>query len=235
MFNVKITFLSDLMPMVQKYSIFSNIRPSGTTVRRSILDEKRLRGKGQILDTPVCVPRYKGPTPRVGRRHNHLRVPLGIQKVFQSISIGDISDNALTYKSASKSLLSTLAHAQDVQSSLAKFNVSWEFIEPKSPWHGGWWERLVSTVKRPRRTLGRNIFPFRDFATTLTDIQAMVNSRPLTTCSTDSNEVRALTPADLVFGYTSKAILPDTDSITTAVAKTTPLILCDRWLYQKKF
>ena len=122
-----------------------------------------------------------------------------------------------------------------MQNTLAKFNISWEFITARSPWHGAWWERMVTTVKRPlRKVLGRNILPFRDFATLLTDVEAVVNSRPTSAISSDPSEVRALTPADLLLGYTAKTMLPDTDSIAVTSAKATPLIMCNRWLHQQK-
>ena len=57
----------------------------------------------------------------------------------------------------------------------------WKFIAPRSPWWGGWWERLVKSVKSSlRKSLGSTVLSRCDIETTLHEVEACLNSRPLT-------------------------------------------------------
>ena len=57
----------------------------------------------------------------------------------------------------------------------------WKFIAPLSPWWGGWWERLVRSVKTAlRKTLGSRCLTRIELETVLCEVEACVNSRPLT-------------------------------------------------------
>ena len=55
----------------------------------------------------------------------------------------------------------------------------WRFIAPNSPWWGGWWGRLVRSVKSAlRKTVGGNCLARAELETTLHEIEACINSRP---------------------------------------------------------
>ena len=57
----------------------------------------------------------------------------------------------------------------------------WKFIASLSPWWGGWWERLVRSVKVAlRKSLGRRCLTRAGLETVLCEIEACINSRPLT-------------------------------------------------------
>ncbi|GFO25744.1 hypothetical protein PoB_005224900 [Plakobranchus ocellatus] len=80
------------------------------------------------------------------------------------------SDNAKTFKAANSLL----------QSHFGKEIVCWKNICPLSPNWGGWWERLVGSVKSSlRKSLGRQTVNKVDIETILREIEACVNSRPL--------------------------------------------------------
>jgi hypothetical protein len=64
---------------------------------------------------------------------------------------------------------------------------------------GGFYERLVGTVKRAlRKTLGSACLSLTQLQTVITEIAAVVNSRPLVYVHSTSNET-VLTPAHLMF------------------------------------
>ena len=66
-----------------------------------------------------------------------------------------MSDNAKTFKAAAKEIR-TISRATNVQCYLTDKGVTWAFITEKAPWHGGFWERLVRSVKRRlEKSLGR--------------------------------------------------------------------------------
>ncbi|XP_037515039.1 uncharacterized protein LOC119391431 [Rhipicephalus sanguineus] len=113
------------------------------------------------------------------------------------------SDNARTFKKTSKDLekLFQVFSQEDVSAYLGEKRITWKFILPSAPWWGGWWERLVRTIKLPlRKVLGKARLNFEELTTVLTEVEAVVNSRPLTYIESDSGEPRALTPADLIIG-----------------------------------
>ena len=58
-----------------------------------------------------------------------------------------ISDNAKTYKSASKEIIKIVL-SESVQAYFADHGIHWEFIVEKAPWWGGMWERMIRSVKR---------------------------------------------------------------------------------------
>ncbi|XP_042146100.1 uncharacterized protein LOC121835717 [Ixodes scapularis] len=69
-------------------------------------------------------------------------------------------------------------------------------------WWGGFWERLVRSVKVSlRKVLGRSSLNFEELTTVLTEVEAVVNSRPVTFISTDAKEREALTPAHFLVGH----------------------------------
>ena len=93
-----------------------------------------------------------------------------------------ISDNGLTFVRAAKELKIMYGHAKapSVKQHLSNSEIIWEFITPLAPQMGGWWERMVQTVKRPlRRILGKSSLSFRELESVLLDIERVVNQRPL--------------------------------------------------------
>jgi len=73
--------------------------------------------------------------------------------------------------------------------------IEWRFNPPSAPWWGGWWERLIGSVKRVmRRVFTNRRLTREEIATSLCDIEAVINSRPLTYVSEDAGELMSLTP-----------------------------------------
>ena len=67
---------------------------------------------------------------------------------------------------------------------------------------GGFWERLVRSVKNCiRKTVGRSILNFEELRTLLIEVEATLNNRPLTYMYDDENGISyPLTPASLIYG-----------------------------------
>lgn len=108
------------------------------------------------------------------------------------------SDNASSFRR----LGGILIKDDEIQKQLGKKGISWTFIPPLSPWHGGFYERLIQSVKRPLRiALGQNRLDYHNLQTLLTQIEGIINNRPLTYVSEDINDLRAITPAQLLTGY----------------------------------
>ncbi|XP_062538295.1 uncharacterized protein LOC134206587 [Armigeres subalbatus] len=117
------------------------------------------------------------------------------------------SDNGTNFVGASKELhqLRTMFNDEMERSKINDYliarEVEWEFIPPRSPNFGGLWEAGVKVVKSHlTRTLGNTTLTFEQFATVLTNIEAIVNSRPLYSSSDDPNDPQPITPAHLMLG-----------------------------------
>lgn len=69
----------------------------------------------------------------------------------------------------------------------------------KAPWWGGYWERLVRSIKSPiKKVIGRSTLRYDEMSTLLTEVEAVINARPLTYVYDDQESVSyPLTPSDL--------------------------------------
>ncbi|GFW81170.1 integrase catalytic domain-containing protein [Trichonephila clavipes] len=73
--------------------------------------------------------------------------------------------------------------------------IHWKFIVERAPWWGGFYERLVKTIKDPlRKILGRALLTFEELSTILSEVEVIVNHRPLTYVENDPEEPEPLTP-----------------------------------------
>ncbi|XP_066958107.1 uncharacterized protein [Macrobrachium rosenbergii] len=77
----------------------------------------------------------------------------------------------------------------------------WKFIVPNAPWWGGWWERLIRSVKVAlRKTLGTKTLSRSELETTLHEVEACINSRPLTFVGEEPDVANPLTPSHFLIG-----------------------------------
>ena len=99
-----------------------------------------------------------------------------------------INDNFKTFKS------------KEVKRLMTKLSVHQRFILPASPWWGGFYERLVRSVKTAlKKILKKALLTFEELQTVLTEVEAVINQRPL--CYTSDEDIGdAITPNHLIFG-----------------------------------
>ncbi|XP_069189907.1 uncharacterized protein [Procambarus clarkii] len=77
----------------------------------------------------------------------------------------------------------------------------WKFILPRAPWHGGFYERMIGTVKRSlQKTLHHQKIDLQELQTVAIEIEARVNNGPLTYLSDDVLQREPLSPAHLMYG-----------------------------------
>ena len=112
------------------------------------------------------------------------------------------SDNAKTFLHAHKELINVYGPNTP----------KWSFSSPRSPWHGGWWERLVRSVKSAlKKTLGLNYVDRIELETLLFEIESTINSRPLTYVGTSSDRI-VITPSHFLIGRNSCSKPNETDN-----------------------
>ena len=84
---------------------------------------------------------------------------------------------------------------------LAFEGTTWHFIPPAAPNFGGLWEAGVRSLKHHlRRCVGSHTLTFEEFSTTLSHIEACLNSRPIGPHSDDPNDFSYLTPGHFLIG-----------------------------------
>ncbi|GFU39598.1 integrase catalytic domain-containing protein [Trichonephila clavipes] len=79
---------------------------------------------------------------------------------------------------------------------------NWHFIPPSSPHFGGIWESGIRSVKfHLKRVLGETILTFEELITLLTQIEGLLNSRPLSYVNDSDIEcISTLTPSHFLTG-----------------------------------
>jgi len=103
-------------------------------------------------------------------------------------------DNAKTFKAASKTIRDAL-ESPEMKQFYNSIQLKWNFNLERAPWWGGLFERMVqSTKKCLRKTIGSAKLTYDELLTALTEVEGILNSRPLTYISSDDVE-EPLTPS----------------------------------------
>jgi len=113
------------------------------------------------------------------------------------------SDNAKNFKSGSKEIRSLYRSVNwsTVREDGRLKNIDWIFNVEKAPWANGIAERMVRSVKTPIRIIvGSAKLTFRQLSVILTEVEAIVNNRPLAIVSDHPDDLTPITPAELIIG-----------------------------------
>ncbi|XP_070171430.1 uncharacterized protein, partial [Polyergus mexicanus] len=114
------------------------------------------------------------------------------------------SDNGTNFQGADRELNTTfqrLVADPQIQDAIANVNVKWHFIPPSAPHFGGLWEAGVKGLKfHLKRAIGSRTLSQIEFATLLCQIEACLNSRPISALHDDPNDFSALTPGHFLVG-----------------------------------
>ncbi|XP_035226746.1 uncharacterized protein LOC118199063 [Stegodyphus dumicola] len=84
------------------------------------------------------------------------------------------SDNGTNFRGASNDL--SKLNWTKVLKETGTERIFWKFIPPTAAWWGGWWERLVRTVKELlKRTLGKSVLSYEELCTIICDCETIIN------------------------------------------------------------
>lgn len=121
------------------------------------------------------------------------------------------SDNGTNFVGARNALRTQ--DIQKIQLECGVQGIEWKLNPPTACWWGGWWERLVRTIKDLlKRMLGKAVLTYNELHTTLCDVEAVINNRPLTYVSENPEDLTPLTPA-MFLQEIREVRLPDVDKL----------------------
>ena len=98
-------------------------------------------------------------------------------------------------------MIQTLYEDVKVQNTLSNENCKWTFITPRAPHQGGFYERMVGTVKSAlRKSIFRKRINQDELVTIIAEVERRVNNRPLTYVdSTTVDTIETITPSHLLY------------------------------------
>ncbi|CAG7734943.1 unnamed protein product, partial [Allacma fusca] len=112
-------------------------------------------------------------------------------------------DNGRTFVGAQRQLRFTTSkeYNEDIEKFLAEQEVYFHWNPPAAPHFGGLWEAGIKSLKfHLKRVLGSEILNFEEMATLLVQIEACLNSRPLSPMSNEPGDLLPLTPGHFLIG-----------------------------------
>lgn len=138
------------------------------------------------------------------------------------------SDNGTNFVGANRHLRELYEFLKlnynEIFSSLSRDEIVWNFNPPSAPHMGGLWEAAVKSTKAHlKKVVGESILTLEEFCTLITQIEGILNSRPI--CALDNDELDALTPAHFLI-HRPLTIVPEINEYTGSIGA--------RWTLVKK-
>lgn len=112
------------------------------------------------------------------------------------------SDNGTNFVGAQRELATVFRNSQRIRSEMMARGIDWRFNTPASPHMGGVWERLIGSVKTALEMIMaskvRRSLDDEHLSTLFCIVEDLINRRPLTPLPDSPDELRPLTPMDLI-------------------------------------
>ncbi|XP_062559437.1 uncharacterized protein LOC134224167 [Armigeres subalbatus] len=120
------------------------------------------------------------------------------------------SDQGTNFIGASRELKEEIASInKDLSGTFTNADTQWRFNPPATPHMGGAWERLVRSVKAGLKTISSERRPDEEtFYTYLTEVESIINSRPLTHVPLECEADEAITPNHFLLLSSSGVVQP---------------------------
>ena len=126
------------------------------------------------------------------------------------------SDNATNFVGTNNELkklpkeLDCIIKDNQIQQYLSSKEITWRFIPPRAPHFGGLWKVAVKLFKSHFvRIVENTLLTYEKLHNYVVEIEAILNSRPLTLLSSDPNDLLPLSPGDFLIGSSMTSIPQD--------------------------
>ena len=139
-----------------------------------------------------------------------------------------LSDNGSNFVATDRELREALRDLDqaNITAGLAIQGIRWQFNPPRAPHFGGVFERVVGALKKALQSvLYKASLTDEELQTAVTQAEGMLNTRPLTVMSADTDDLTPLTPLHFVVGHVNVATALE----TAADSESTPVHPYHRW------
>ena len=103
---------------------------------------------------------------------------------------------------AASKVLKKLYDDPKVKNSTLNNRIGWHFVTLRSPWEGGFYERMIALVKVSlKKCLGKAFVTHEEMSTLIAEVEAVINDRPLAYIGEDIRDNDPVTPSQLLLGY----------------------------------
>ena len=120
------------------------------------------------------------------------------------------SDNGTNLVGSEKEIKAALneLNTSTINKYLSQYMIQFEFNPPTASHMGGVWERMIRSTKRILRTLLKELKVNEEtLITILTEVEMILNDRPITQTSDDPKDLEALTPSHILLLKSNSSIL----------------------------
>ncbi|VDK53537.1 unnamed protein product, partial [Cylicostephanus goldi] len=109
-------------------------------------------------------------------------------------------DNAPTFLQSENILTNKNSQNANLIRVIANKEIEWKHITPYAPWQGSFYERLIKSIKHALHKTLRNKgnHSFDEMQTIIIEIEACLNSRPLTYQGSTNEELTSIRPIDFI-------------------------------------
>ena len=121
------------------------------------------------------------------------------------------SDNGTNFRGAELDVVKALKtwNQEKIQSKLNQRGIDWKFNPPLASHQGGVWERMIRSIRRILHSMiGERLVNEDTLRTFLTEVEKIMNDRPLTKVSADPKDLEALTPNHILLLRRNPASAP---------------------------
>jgi hypothetical protein len=111
------------------------------------------------------------------------------------------SDNGTNFRGAALDILNAMKrwNQEQITSSLQKKEIEWQFNPPAASHYGGVWEHLIRSIRRILHSMiGEQLVNEETLTTFMTEVEKIMNDRPITPVPNESEDLSALTPNDIL-------------------------------------
>ncbi|KRZ85858.1 hypothetical protein T08_7221 [Trichinella sp. T8] len=165
-------------------------------------------------------------TPRVSDIHDDVTISKRVSPICVDMRLPDLELRDLFSEN----------QWSEIRDALTVNRIKWKYITERTPWNGGYWERIVQSVKELlKKVLGNTRLEEDELRTVLCEIEARINSRPLNFVGDDPNDPNPLTPFHFLIRreYRNVHNIPHGEDNDPTYGAPTAKELSRRWKYRR--